>query len=320
MIHDVNHSRQKDGGYFRIMSDEFDNLLAAQATLPVHSRDEMRGVAGERDAFGDFNEVAPVAKHDLEGTWRRLMDRLREIDAYRELFSEAYPDRDIDELEFPHVGNALAAFQIEHFSFSDSPWDRFLDGEDQALSSAQARGAQLFYGDAGCSNCHGGKLMTDQQLYNIAVPPMTTGHYDFDNMDTGAALRSHAGFEQSFHFTTPPLRNVELTGPYMHNGAYETLEDVIRHKMDPVEGLWNFDSSHLSPIFRAQVHTQEKELNRVEKFLSDEALNVPKLDDDEVDDLVAFLHSLTSPSATDLTHLVPDTVPSELPLNLPVPQ
>ena len=104
------------GHYYRIMPEELDSLLAAQATLPVHSRDEMRGVAGTTDIHGEFNEVAPVAGHHLEGTWRRLMSRLLANDEYRQLFAAAYPDHDLDRLQFAHAANAIAAFQIEHFS------------------------------------------------------------------------------------------------------------------------------------------------------------------------------------------------------------
>lgn len=317
VIHERSYPKM-EGHYFRVMPDEFDNILAAQASMPVHERDEMRGIAGEPDIFGEPNELAGVAGHQLEGTWNRLMDRLVAIDEYRRLLEAAYPQKDVDDLEFAHAANGIGAFQIEHFSFQDSPWDRFLAGDDHALTDAQARGAKLFYGDAGCADCHGGELLTDQQLYNIGVPPMTTGPEPLDNMDLGAAHLSHAGPDEEFFFRTPPLHNVALTGSYMHNGAFESLEDVIRHKIDPVDSLWNFDASHLGPAFRQQVHTGEEQLARVEKSISPEALRTPGLDDGQIDDLVAFLHALTSPGATDLTDLVPETVPSELPLNFPV--
>ena len=305
---------EMEGHYFRIMPEEADNLLAAQNLLPVHDRDEMRGVYGQRTLSGEFNELAAVAGHNLEGTWQRLIERLIEIPGYQELFTTIYPDIELEDLHFAHATNGLAAFFIDAFSFSDSPWDEFLAGNDEALTEAEARGAKLFFGEAECSSCHGGELLTDQRLYNWAVPPKTRGPESLDNLDRGAAHRAHAGPSEDFHFRTPPLRNVELTGPYMHNGVYETLEDVLRHKSDPIHGLWNYDSSHLGEVFRKQVHSGTNELEQVERTVSAKALLVPELNDDEIADLVAFLKSLTSPSARDLEHLELEEVPSGLPI------
>lgn len=305
------------GNYYRVMPEGIDDLLAAQAAFPVHSRNEMRGADGTPDAFGHFNEVATSPKHDLEGTWRRIMDRVLAIDDYRHLFARAYPDEDLQDLSYVHAVNAISAFEKAEFSPTDSRWDQFLGGDDEALTDAEVRGAKLFYGEAGCADCHGGTLMTDQKLYNIGVPPITSGPEPLDNLDRGAAHKSHAGPAEDFHFRTPPLRNVELTAPYMHNGAYQTLEDVIRHKIDPVESLWDYDASHLSPPYRRHVHTGEEEIAQVEATISSQALETPKLSDDEIDDLVAFMHSLTSPEARDLTDRIPESVPSGLDLNLP---
>ncbi len=309
------HSYPKmEGNYLRVMPEQLDSLLAAQAMLPVHSRNEMRGADGAKDIFGETNETASVPNHHFEGTWKRITDRLVDIPAYVELFDQVYPELDKEELNFAHAANALAAFQIDAFTFPDSPWDDFVDGDDEALTNAELRGADLFFGEAQCATCHGGDLFTDQRFYNLAVPPMTRGPESLDNMDLGAAHRSHAGPDEEFHFRTPPLRNVELTGPYMHNGAYATLEEVIRHKIDPVEGLWNYAPSHLTPAIERQVHSGENELARVQDTLSSQALIVPELSAKEIDDLIAFMKSLTSPSATDLEHLDLEDVPSGLPL------
>ena len=305
------------GHYYRIMPEEADSLLAAQNLLPVHDRDEMRGAQGTTDIFGNSNELGGVPDHHLEGTWRRLMDRLLDIPEYRDLLQAAYPDRDVDELHFVHAANGLAAFFTEKFTLTESPWDQFLAGDDEALDEGQLRGAKLFYGEAQCAMCHGGDLFTDQRLYNLAIPPKTRGPEPLDNMDLGAAHRSHAGPDKEFFFRTPPLRNVELTAPYMHNGVYPTLEDVLRHKMDPIDGLWSYTGSHLGPVFRRQVHTGDEERQRVEATVSPEIFAVPHLSDDEIDDLIAFMQALTDPAAKDLTHLELHEVPSGLPVPFP---
>ncbi len=301
------------GNYVRTL-DGSDNLLAAQAHMPVHSRDEMRGYHEFNTIDGSSNTMGSIADHYFDGTWNHLMRRLHDIPDYIDLFHSAYPDTDPDDLSFTHAANALAAFMIEAFSFSDSPFNRFLHGDEDALTNAELRGAELFYGDAGCASCHGDTLMTDQQFYNIAVPPMTSGPESLQNMDLGAAHRSHAGSEKSFTFRTPPLHNVAHTDPYMHNGAYFTLEEVIRHKVDPLDSLWNYDRSHLPPSIFVQVHTRADELQRVEDHLSPEALETPALTDEEIDDLVAFLHALSSPQVDELDQWDVHEAPSGLPM------
>ncbi len=315
VMHEISYSKV-EGTYLRIMPEEADNILAAQVMFPVLDRDELRGIHGSVDIYGEENELALVPDHDLEGSWRGLIRRIVEVAEYRQALTEIYPDVPAEELKFVHAANALSAFITAEFSPDDSPWDRFLLGDDNALSEAQLRGADLFYGDAKCAACHGGTLMTDQKLYNLAVPPMTRGPDSLMNMDLGAAHRSHAGPAQEFHFRTPPLRNVEITGPYMHNGAYPTLERVLRHKMDPIDSLWNFDDSHLERVFYEQVHVDPEKLARVEATYSTRADEVPHLDDEQIDDLIAFLKSLTSPSSIDRRDLNLDAVPS----GLPVPQ
>lgn len=315
VMHERSYSKV-EGTYLRIMPETLDSLLAAQVMFPVLSRDELRGIHGSVDIFGDENELALVPDHDLEGAWKRLMERIVAIPEYRDFLQQIYPDQDVEDLGFAHAANALAAFITREFSPDDSPFDRFLRGDDEALDKAQLRGADLFYGKANCASCHGGTLMTDQGLHNLAVPPMTRGPDSLMNMDLGATHRSHAGGEMEFHFRTPPLRNVELTAPYMHNGAYPTLERVIRHKIDPLESLWNFDDSHLDTLFYEQVHVAPDSLARVEVTYSQKADLVPALSDEEIADLVAFLESLTSPGSADLTDLQLSDVPS----GLPVPQ
>lgn len=319
-LHDgtiVFHERsypEMPGTYYRSMPEEADSLLAAQNMLPVHDRDELRGAQGTVDIDGEYNELGGVPDHHLEGTWRRLMDRILEVPEYRELLEAAYPDEEVDDLHFAHATNGLAAFITDAFTLTNSPWDKFLAGDDEALDDAQLRGAEHFFGKAGCASCHGGTLLTDQRLYNLAIPPKTRGPEPLDNMDLGAAHRSHAGPGAEFFFRTPPLRNVELTGPYMHNGVYDSLEDVIYHKMYPVESLWVYTGDHLGPVFQAQVHHGHAERERVETTLSPEIFVVPELADDEVADLVAFMEALTDPEAGDLTHLELEEVPSGLPV------
>ena len=126
----------------RLTRNQLEKALAAQAMFPVTSNDEMRGV-------GDENELADLAADDFAGIWSGLMVRLLSIDEYRGLFANAFPDIAEADLTFAHAANALAAFEIDHWSLTDSPFDRYLGGDDSALADSAKRGGLLFYGEAG---------------------------------------------------------------------------------------------------------------------------------------------------------------------------
>jgi len=311
----------KTPGYHRIVMPEFvENVLAAQAMMPVLSDAEMRGTKGEQDITGAHNEVGEVLEQNEEEIWAALMKRLLRIDGYRDLFAAAFPDQKLEDLHFGHAANAISAFQIDAFTLLDSPFDRFLGGDDDALTQRQLAGAHLFYGKADCASCHTGRLLTDQKPWNMGIVPIGPGPIAAEDFDFGVAHRSDFGLEDKYAFRTPPLRNVELTGPYMHNGAYTTLEAAVRHQLNPLTEMRNYDPTQLEPEFRGAVHNNDKVLRDVQKTMPAE-LKIPRhFSDEEVDLLVEFLLSLTAPSARDLTHTIPDAAPSGLKMVLPFPE
>jgi cytochrome c peroxidase len=157
-------------------------------------------------------------------------------------------------LRFQHAANAIAAYEMSAFTFTDSPWDRFLLGDDSALSTEAARGARLFYGKAGCSACHNGRLLTDQKHHNIGVPQLGPGKGDEAPEDFGRGRETGLA-KDMFAFRTPPLRNVSATCAWMHNGAYTTLEGTVRHRIDPAFALANYDIGQIDPMSRETVQT-----------------------------------------------------------------
>jgi len=317
----VNQSRlTKTENYFQVvMPDIIENVLAAQAMMPVLSNAEMRGTKGEKDAAGAHNEVGAVLGQNEEEIWAALVQRLMKIEKYQTMFQVAFPEVAQDELHFAHAANAIAAFEIDAFSFFDSPFDRFLSGEADALNEVQIRGALLFYGKANCVSCHSGKLLTDQKHYNMGVIPIGPGPNPREDYDIGITLRSDFGLEDRFKFRTPPLRNVELTAPYMHNGAYASLEAAVRHQLSPGSELDNYDAGQLEPEFRGAVHHSKEVIKLVKKTMAPEHKLPTFSSDGEVSDLVEFLKALTSPSARDLGSTIPESVPSGLPMVLPFP-
>jgi cytochrome c peroxidase len=241
------------------------------------------------------------------------MVRVLAIPEYQAMFRAAYPDVPLEELGFEHAANALAAYQMETFTFLDSPWDRFLQGDESTLSPEAAAGAVLFYGKAGCAQCHSGSLLSDLQFHNIGVPQIGPGKGVEAPLDYGRA-RETGDDNDLFAFRTPPLRNVAITGPWMHNGAYTTLEAAVRHHLNPAEAVAHYDFGQLSPLVLEEdsgdtaVHTASLSAPSLFNMQTD-------LTDAEVMALLAFLESLTSPSAADLSTIPPETVPSGLPVD-----
>jgi cytochrome c peroxidase len=295
------------------------SALYIQAMFPVTSRDEMRGRDGdiavprEGEATGAENEIAKVPDGDLHGIWDALMNRLMAINGYPELFAAAYPGIPLDEMSFAHAANAIGAFEINAFTFLDSPFDQYLAGNDSALSKREKRGAVLFYGKAKCANCHSGPLMTDQRHWGIAAPQLGPGKAPLAPRDAGRFLINHK-ISDLFAFRTPPLRNVAKTGPYMHDGAFKDLKSVIHHHANPAFRLLTYNSNrHLEQVdLRDTVLRDWKTF-----FLLTATLDLPpiRLSNRDVNDIEAFLKSLTAPDLeVRLMKTIPESVPSGLPV------
>ncbi len=315
--------RLPSGGYVtpagRYLPPGLSNVLAAQGMFPVILRDEMRGgwydVAGYAiqpgtPADGAVNDAAPGGWHDVDingepnelaaiangeqhmpQIWSGLMARLLAMPEYRRLFAAAYPGVSAGELGFKHAANALAAFQTEAFTVLDSPWDRYLAGEADALAAEAVAGALLFYGEAGCAACHSGTLFSDQAFHNIGAPQFGPGRDEDAPLDYG---RWHVtGDEQDrFAFRTPPLRNVTRTGPWLHNGAYDSLEDVVRHHLDPEAMLRAYDGSHLPLGLGTTLQNEPVTMDAILRTLDPLLQNEGRLSGEEIGQIVAFLEAL----------------------------
>ena len=170
----------------------------------------------------------------------------------------------------------------------------------------------LFYGEAGCSSCHSGVLMTDQAFHNIGVPQFGPGK-DESGLDYGRYLVT-GDPQDMFAFRTQPLRNVALTGPWMHNGAFSTLESAILHHLDAERSLSEFRGEELPSRVRDTLRSDEYLKSKILRTLDPHLKGEGTLNSNELDQLMAFLRSLTSPSAIDLSHLVPESVPSGHPI------
>ena len=320
--------------------------------FPVVSAIEMAGQDGE-------NSIAEAASRKnmagQDGVWAQLGERLRGIAEYVALFESAFPARVTGAADVSYVlaANAIAAFETGAFRADGSPFDRYQRGQLGALSRSAERGAGLFYGRAGCGSCHSGKFQTDHGFHAIGMPQIGPGKSDRGATDYWAMTGEKAfpedlgrgGVterpEDEFKFRTPSLRNVAITGPWGHDGAYQTLEDVVRHHADPVAALesYRLDRSLLPPLdgvleltsVGSKVSQRWLNEHRLRAFLMRDdwvqtrtelrgriatanELAPVSLSDRDVEDIVAFLESLTDPSSQSLAHLVPKRVPSGLPV------
>jgi len=194
---------------------------------------------------------------------------------------------------------AIAAYERLLVS-RNAPFDKFVAGDDTALSSAQKRGFRLFIGKAGCVQCHSGPLFSDNQFHNTGIPqtgdkipaadngrfdaiakltasPFNTNGAFSDDKATGKLTGLAAAETDKSAWRTKHLRQVAMTGPYMHTGQFKTLTEVVQHynKGGATTGFFG---------------TKDKLMV---------ALN---LSDAEVSDIVAFLEALTGePPKAELT-------------------
>ncbi|MEZ4450937.1 MAG: cytochrome c peroxidase [Nannocystaceae bacterium] len=276
---------------------------AAQAMFPVTSRREMRGKVG-------VNDLATIRDDLFRDQWSLLMQRLGEIPEYVKMFEKAYPGTKFKDMTFAHAANAIAAFEIDAYAATNTPWDRFLRGDDNAMTLKQLKGAKLFMGEGRCATCHNGAALSDFQFHNTALPQFGPGKGDgtFKDDDVGRAGETTSA--DNYRFRTPPLRNVELTGPYGHAGQFSEISDFVRHYMDPETSLLNYDISQID------VPLQPTVLNNSAEVLAnfDAAEVTANISEADVPLIVEFLGALTDPDSLDLTHTIPKKVPSGLPV------
>jgi cytochrome c peroxidase len=233
--------------------------LEAQALLPIITFEEMRG-----NAFSEEDAIDTV------------LDRLRAIPEYQTAFAAAFGGDQA--ITSDNLGKALAAFQRTLVT-TDSPFDRYMRGDLNAMSRLQIEGMRQFE-RIGCAECHSGPMFSDYKLHVLGVP------------DNRKLPESDRGFERTYAFRTASLRNLAYTAPYMHSGVFSTLDDVLDFYDGGGRGgrrgrrNRTVDRDQLDPLFRR---------------LGDV--------DDEEREIIAFLGALNDDS---FDRTIPTTVPSGL--------
>lgn len=290
----------------------FDSVLSAQAMFPVLSGDEMAGHYSENEV----SQAVRLGHLSMEGgAWDRISDRVAEIPEYRSRF-----DAVLDEgapIRFTEISNAIAAFIRFEWRADASPFDLAMTG-GAPLPEGAERGRRLFYGDAGCSACHSGWLQTDHGFHAIALPQIGPGkaaRFENHARDEGR-MRVTGDPADAYRFRTPSLRNVALTAPYGHNGAYASLEAMVRHHLAPVAALTAYDRSQaVFPALQADDWRALDDAEETARIAAANELAPVSLSDREVADLLAFLNALTDEAAVAGRLGIPEAVPSGLPVD-----
>lgn len=149
------------------------------------------------------------------GTEELVIERLKSTPDYAKAFKDIFNA----EPSLPLVGKAIAAYERTLVT-PNSPFDRYMAGDKNAMTEPQKRGLLLYIGKASCSQCHSGPNFTDNKYYNLGV-------------DSPGAVADSGRFKISkdeadrFAFKTPTVRNAELTAPFMHDGSVATLEELV---------------------------------------------------------------------------------------------
>lgn len=207
---------------------ELKSALSAQVIFPMVSALEM---------MGENNEIADAGSNIK--AWEAIVDRLltgQDSKRYLEQFKKAFGPA---KYNIGHVGEALGTFLAYNFSIVDTPYDRYLKGDLNAMTVSEKKGTKLFLGRANCISCHNGRHLSDFKFKTVAVPQF--------NSDTIKPPYDQGRFEVTgeksdlFKFRTPGLRNLSLTAPYMHTGGMASIEEVVDHYDNVKKSLESFD-------------------------------------------------------------------------------
>lgn len=272
------------------------SLATAQARFPVTSGDEMRGFV-----FEEGNSTQAVREH--------LVKRLTDTNAsdyipntWEAEFAPVYGDNNIT---FNNIVDAIGTYESTQV-FINNPWKSYIEGDKDAISESAKRGAKLFYssysdGGFNCVSCHSGDMFSDEDFHVMAMVQVGHGknanHEDFG--------RFHNTLTDKYAFRTPSLLNVEMTGPWGHDGAYTELKDVVAHMVNPEKAIANYDPTKLdSSVLTTDWENNTKDaLNQLQanRNFGISKHQSKEIKESELDDLVAFLKTLTDGCLKDRT-------------------
>lgn len=210
---------------YSFISNKIDSLIAMQALFPMVSVIEMRG-----KAYSGLSNLQ---------VWEKFSNRVKSLDKYAEYIS--------DDFNIADIANALAYFQEIEFQVNDTPFDKYISGNLSALSPKEKAGALVFFEKGRCSRCHFGPLLSNRAFQSVSVPQIGQG-VSANKNDEGRYLVTK-NENDKYKFLTQPLRNISLTAPFFHNGAYNSLNEVVDHYNNPSKSIHNYNITKLQKLF-----------------------------------------------------------------------
>jgi cytochrome c peroxidase len=236
--------------------------------------------------------------NELHSSFEHVIDRINSSKEYKKLFNEAFPETKTTGIQREHVKIAIACYERTLNGFN-SRFDQFIRGDKTKLTADEINGLNIFLGKGRCATCHIPPLfngtippffeLTDHKA--IGIPLKDTMEVMQLDIDTGAS-RTFQNPLFKFSFKTPTVRNIELTAPYMHNGVYKTLPQVV-----------NFYNHAGGQKFLLQVKEERAKIPYPFFPIIPDTLG---LNEKEKNDLVAFMKTLTDIAAV-------QNVPTRLP-------
>lgn len=219
--------------------------LESQSLEPIKSFEEMRG-----------------HRYSEEAALDSVVNRLKKIAEYRQLFQEAFATPDA--INSNNLARAIAVYERTLVG-GNSRFDQYMRGDRNALSINEIDGMQVFL-KSGCAKCHNGPMLSDYKVHSLGVP------------DNEKLPQSDAGVDNQYKFRTPSLRNLRFTAPYMHSGKLKTLEQVLEFYEDLAgDKIRNplVRKEHIDPIIET-LKVDFKDISLVVEFLN-------TLNDDQFD-------------------------------------
>ena len=242
-----------------------------------------RPVVEIREMLIDDKFVGSNKKEKLKSAKRiyaAIVDRVARQEQHAIKALAAHLSLPQEKIEFVHLARGIAEFIREEFPVRQTKFHKFVF-RNGALSKSELEGAILFYGKGKCSVCHSGPYFSDFKFHSIATPQIGFGKNGF-GVDYGRYNVTHNP-KDLYQFRTPPLINVAQTAPYGHSGSLRTLRDAIVAHFDPLR-LVNL--KRMKPLDR---HEFYKRLSLSSKNI----VLIGHLDKDEVNNLIAFLKSIS---------------------------
>jgi cytochrome c peroxidase len=209
-----------------------------------------------------------------------VTEKIANIRGYADLFDQVFGGP----VNVTDMTKAISAFERTIVS-GNSRWDQFMNGDAKALTAPEQRGRALFASKGRCNQCHSGWNLTDEKFHNIGIG------WDALDPDLGRFVVSGAERDKGA-FKTPTLREITLTAPYMHDGRFRTLEQVVEYYSGGV-----ISNPFLDPEMRRPALSLEQTLDIYDLSKGapvNTTLPVKELDlsEQEIGDLVAFLQAL----------------------------